>query len=86
MSDRQPPLPPAPRAHQLPPRWYDGDIGEVIIYARALTPNGVPITLCDTCHREHPQGRRHCDICGRPSAFIQDNGRCLALACREAKK
>ena len=41
------------------------------------TPNGVPITLCNECHR---------DICGRPSAFINDNGRCLAPACREAKK
>ena len=50
------------------------------------TPNGVPITLCAECHREHPQGKRHCDICGRPSAFINDNGRCLAPACREAKK
>ena len=50
------------------------------------TPNGVPITVCATCHREHPQGKRHCDICGRPSAFINDNGRCLAPACREAKK
>ena len=48
------------------------------------TSNGVPITLC---HREHPQGKRHCEICGRPSAFINDNGRCLAPACcREAKK
>ncbi len=42
--------------------------------------------LCDECHREHPQGKRHCEICGRPSAFIQDNGRCLSPACREAKK
>ena len=51
------------------------------------TPNGVPITLCAECHREHPQGKRHCEICGRPSAFINDNGRCLAPACcREAKK
>ena len=33
------------------------------------TPNGVPITL----------------ICGRPSAFINDDGRCLAQACREAE-
>ena len=36
------------------------------------TPNGVPVTVCA--------------ICGRPSAFINDNGRCLAPACREAKK
>lgn len=50
------------------------------------TPTGVPITLCAECHREHPQGKRHCDICGRPSVFIQDNGRCLSPACREAKK
>lgn len=34
------------------------------------TPNGVPITVCATCHREHPQGKRHC----------------LAPACREATK
>ena len=27
----------------------------------------------------------NCDICGRPSAFINDDGRCLAPACREAK-
>ena len=50
------------------------------------TPNGVPITVCGTCHREHPQGKRHCGHCGRPSAFINDDGRCLAPACREAKK
>ena len=25
-----------------------------------------------------------CDNCGRPSAFINDDGRCLAPACREA--
>ena len=49
------------------------------------TPNGVPITLCAECHREYPRGKRHCVICGRPSAFIQDNGRCLSPACREAK-
>ena len=48
------------------------------------TPNGVPITVCATCHREHPQGKRHCDICGRSSAFINDNGRCTRPACREA--
>ena len=24
------------------------------------TPNGVPITLCAECRREHPQGKRHC--------------------------
>lgn len=50
------------------------------------TPTGVPITLCDTCNREHPQGKRHCEICGCPSAFINDDGRCLSPACREAKK
>ena len=49
------------------------------------TPNGVPITVCATCHREHPHGKRHCDICGRPSAFINDQGRCTRPACREAK-
>ena len=51
------------------------------------TPTGVPITVCAECHRwlrEHPQGKPHCEICGRPSAFIQDDGRCLA--CRGAKK
>ena len=26
-----------------------------------------------------------CGCCGRPSAFINDNGRCLSPACREAK-
>ena len=26
----------------------------------------------------------NCGCCGRPSAFIQDDGRCLAPACREA--
>ena len=53
------------------------------------TPNGVPITVCAECKEwleAHPQGKRHCEICGRPSAFINDNGRCLAPACREAKK
>ena len=50
------------------------------------TPNGVPIILCAECNREHPQGVRHCDICGRPSKFINDDGRCLAPACREATK
>lgn len=29
------------------------------------TPTGVPITLCDECHREHPQGKRHCEIAAR---------------------
>lgn len=53
---------------------------------RLTTHRGVPITLCATCHREHPQDKRHCDNCGKPSAFIQDNGRCLSPACREAKK
>ena len=28
----------------------------------------------------------NCGHCGRASAFIQDDGRCLAPACREAKK
>ena len=28
----------------------------------------------------------NCGCCGRPSAFINDDGRCLAPACREAKK
>ena len=28
----------------------------------------------------------NCGCCGRPSAFINDNGRCLAPACRETKK
>ena len=28
----------------------------------------------------------NCETCGRSSAFINDNGRCLAPACREAKK
>ena len=27
----------------------------------------------------------NCDNCGRPSAFINDDGRCLSPACREAK-
>ena len=27
----------------------------------------------------------NCDNCGRPSAFINDNDRCLSPACREAK-
>ena len=27
----------------------------------------------------------NCGCCGRPSAFINDDGRCLARACREAK-
>ena len=27
----------------------------------------------------------NCGCCGRPSAFINDNGRCLAPACREAR-
>ena len=27
----------------------------------------------------------NCDICGRPSAFINDDGRCTRPACREAK-
>ena len=27
-----------------------------------------------------------CGCCGRPSAFINDNGRCTRPACREAKK
>ena len=49
------------------------------------THRGVPISLCDTCHREHPQDKRHCAVCGRPSASINDNGRCTRPACREAK-
>ena len=28
----------------------------------------------------------NCACCGRPSTFINDNGRCLTPACREAKK
>ena len=28
----------------------------------------------------------NCETCGRSSAFINDDGRCLAPACREAKK
>ena len=52
----------------------------------STTPAGVPITLCATCHREHPQGNQHCDNCGRPSAFIQDSGRCIRPECREDKK
>ena len=28
----------------------------------------------------------NCDNCGRPVAFINDNGRCTRPACREAKK
>ena len=28
----------------------------------------------------------NCGCCGRSSAFINDNGRCLTPACREAKK
>ena len=52
------------------------------------TPTGVPITLCAECQRwlrEQPQGVRHCIICGRAFTFINDDGRCLAPACREAE-
>ena len=29
------------------------------------THRGVPITVCAECHREHPQGKRHCVGCAR---------------------
>ena len=50
------------------------------------TPNGVPIALCDTCHREHPIGKRHCESCGRPSAFISEATNGLCLGCKAARK
>ena len=50
------------------------------------TPNGVPIILCAECHREHPQGKRHCEVCGRPSAFISEATEGLCLGCKAAKK
>lgn len=32
---------------------------------------------CPRCGLDHPTGKRHCEQCGRPSAFIQDDGLCL---------
>ena len=51
-----------------------------------ITPINAPTIACPLCGIDHPTGKRHCEISGRPSAFIHDNGRCLSPACREAKK
>ena len=53
------------------------------------TPNGVPITVCAECHRwlrDHPQGVRHCEACGRPSAFISEATNGLCLGCKAGRK
>ncbi len=42
------------------------------------TPTGIPITQCETCGIEHPITRNHCTDCGKPSMFINSNGRCLS--------
>lgn len=41
------------------------------------TPTGIPITECDDCGYTHPITRSHCVECNRPSAFIDESGRCL---------
>lgn len=42
------------------------------------TQTGIPIIHCDTCRLYHPQGRRHCTVCGKPTLFINPNtGDCL---------
>lgn len=34
--------------------------------------SGIPIRPCDTCGRDHPVTRTHCDVCGIPSLFGHD--------------
>ena len=41
------------------------------------TPTGVPIILCLKCRLYHPDGRRHCQKCGKPTLFINPAGNCL---------
>jgi len=48
------------------------------------TPTGIPVTKCDTCGREHPVTRRHCQVCGVPSIFIGSDGCCLWHTGQEA--
>ena len=33
------------------------------------TQNGVPIIECGRCGMKHPETRRHCPVCGKPSLF-----------------
>ena len=48
------------------------------------TPINAPIITCPRCGLDHPTGKRHCGTCGKPSAFIQDDGLCLK--CRAGDK
>lgn len=41
------------------------------------TQTGVPIIHCGTCRLYHPDGRRHCNECGKPTLFINPQGICL---------
>lgn len=49
------------------------------------TPTGIPIILCATCQRTHPQNRAHCTQCGRASLFLTQ-GKCRNHQCCNSQR
>ena len=48
-----------------------------------LAATGYTPSACPECGIDHPTGKRHCEQCGKPSAFIQDDGLCLKCRAKE---
>lgn len=46
------------------------------LYVGFPLPSTVTLIDCDECSQEHPETRRHCAVCGRPSLFINPTGTC----------
>lgn len=44
----------------------------------SATQNGVPIILCGKCGMVHPETRKHCPVCGKPTLY--PNIHCQAVA------
>ena len=42
------------------------------------TQNGIPIIECGKCGMEHPETRKHCQVCGKPTLY--PNIHCQAVA------
>ena len=55
-----------------------------LIIDRPTTQNGVPIIDCTQCGGTHPEPRKHCMSCGRPSLFINPQNLCLNCNPKEA--
>ena len=45
---------------------------------RSTTQTGIPIIECGKCGMVHPETRKHCPVCGKPTLY--PNIHCQAVA------